>query len=218
MELFLSLLSGLLFLAVIGTVFQERWATINEERQDMVRRHEILELRERYVGKRPNDPFAWEMLGDAYKQADLTREALDAWEEAVRVNAGRIDVLSGDIGQKVRLAELALREEEDPASLRQTARTREQVCRRCGNLSAPDAEICDACGAPMLVDGIFDAARHPLLRAEVWSEARPWLTKLIALCLGTLLAAWMPIEVRATLAIATIVVVPFWMLRRFGQG
>lgn len=218
MEIFLNILSLLLFIAVAGTIFSERAASRKEWQQEYDRRNEIVELRQRYVGKRPTEPYAWEMLGDAYKQGEFIQEALDAWNEALRLNDGRIDQLSGDIGQKIRLAEIALREYADPASLQQTVATREQVCRKCGSLSPPDARECLNCGAPMLVDGMFDVAKHPILRAEVWQQVRPIVSKAAAISLGTLLATWLPMEVRAPLAIATIIVVPFWWLRRYGQG
>lgn len=218
MEPFFTFLSGLLFVVVAGAVAQDLISRRVEVVDDIVRRNESVEKQRDYANLRPEDPFAWERLGDALRDDDQPREAIEAWRRSLEIMDQRKDLPVSDIPQKIRLAEVDIRASDNPESLQQTLETREQVCRKCGALSPPDAEQCVSCNAPLLVEGVFRALQHPLLRVEIWQEARPVLFRFAGIALAFLLAAWLPIEVRTVLFIATIAVVPFWWLRRFGDG
>lgn len=218
MEPFLWFLSGLLLVAVVGAVAQDLVSRRVEVVLEEDRKDEMVERQKAYAEQRPDDPHAWERLGDVLRKGDQPREAIAAWRRSLELLDARQAVADTDIAQKIRLAELEIQAEENPGSLGQTMETREQVCRRCGTLSPPNAATCIACHAPLLVEGMFSAMRHPLLRAEIWQEARPVLIRFAALAMAFLLATWLPLEVRAVLFIATIAVVPFWWLKRFGEG
>jgi hypothetical protein len=45
---------------------------------------------------------------------------------------------------------------------------------------------------------------------------RLWIWGVLLLAIG--FATFLPVEVRAVLGIATIAVVPFWWLKKFGEG
>lgn len=187
-----------------------------EQKRDAERRAEILALRQRYVGIRSDVPGAHEMLGDALRQAGHAQEAVAAYEKAKTLFP---TVAAGQhLDAKIRLARLEIAETTNPEFFRQTLATRESICRRCGLLCPASEENCTQCGTPLLVSGFFETLtkgkrmRGDLIR-ELWPIAAK--TAVILIAIGT--ASFLSPEVKICLLVATVIVVPFTVLKQIGD-
>ncbi len=173
----------------------------------------------------PGFPAAHEGLGDALRaEGDLTG-ALAAYEEALSltryVAAGAGDgvyVSAAGLENKLRSTKSEMAQKEDPAKFGMTVKTRQQICRVCASLSLPDARDCENCGQPLPVDSVFDTLRHDGIRQSLAHEAIQSGVMLLVIGIALLIASWMPLEVRGAIAITALIVIPWRLLKRFGEG
>jgi len=187
-----------------------------EHAREETRRKEVLALRQRYVGMRPNDPAAQTLLGDALRQAGYPEAALQAYTEAEKLYAGA--AAGADLAQKKRLTALDIDVKASPEKFGQTLQTRESVCRRCGALNLPNLQECAQCGAALLVEGFWEtAAPGGKMRGDLLREVWPMVGKAALVIAAAVCATFLPWEIRGAVLIATILVVPFVWLRNFGN-
>lgn len=187
-----------------------------EERREKERQTQILALRQRYVGLRPDDPTAQELLGDALRQAGFPQEALAALCVAERLHDGAS--AGAHLASKIRLTRLELTERSRPEQLQQTLQTRETICRRCGTLNLPGHEACTHCGAALLVNGFWETAtRGGKMRADLLREVWPLSVKGLVVIVAIACANFLPDEIRFATLIAAIIVVPIVVLRQLGD-
>lgn len=217
MEGFLALLSGILFSIVIWAVAKDRIDTVRERDAEQKRRLTIVSLRRQYIAASDDIPDAWDRFGDALRAADQPDDAVKAWEKAEETAKARGMFVSTDTGRKIRLAQLDIAQRERPGAFGLTLHTREQICRTCSRLNPAQAAVCTECGAALQASSIV-AATTGAHRAEIITEMVPrlWIWGVLLLAIG--LATFLPLEVRGVLGIATIAVVPFWWLKKFGEG
>lgn len=180
------------------------------DRQEDQRALEKIAVRRRFVDHNPESAMAHEALGDALREAKRFPAALAAFEAAQRLGVG-----SPGLETKIRLARLDCAEMTGEVA----PRRREQACRTCGTLGAPDAEHCRACGAPFPVDGFFDSMkkgnrmRHGLIR-----ELTESMTMLAIVCVAIGIAVNLSVEIRVCLIISTFGVLLWRFLKRIGDG
>jgi hypothetical protein len=217
MEGFLALLSGILFSIVIWAVAKDRIDTVRERDAEQKRRLTIVALRRQYIEASDDVPDAWDRFGDALRAADQPAEAINAWEKAEETAKARGMFVSTDTGRKIRLAQLDIAQKERPGAFCLTIHTREQICGTCNRLNPAQATICTECGAALRASSIV-ATTTGAHRAEIITEMIPrlWIWGVLLLAIG--LATFLPLEIRGVLGIATIAVVPFWWLKKFGEG
>jgi hypothetical protein len=217
MEGFLALLSGILFSIVIWAVAKDRIDTVRERDAEQKRRLTIVSLRRQYIEASDDIPDAWDRFGDALRAADQPDDAVKAWEKAEETAKARGMFVSTDTGRKIRLAQLDIAQRERPGAFGLTLHTREQICRTCSRLNPAQAAVCTECGAALQASSIV-ATTTGAHRAEIITEMVPrlWIWGVLLLAIG--LATFLPLEVRGVLGIATIAVVPFWWLKKFGEG
>lgn len=188
----------------------------NEHAREEKRRQEILKLRQRYVGARPQDPAAQTMLGDALRQAGYPEAAIEAYSEAEKLYGGA--AAGADLAQKKRLTALDIEVKTRPEKFGHTLQTRESVCRRCGALNLPNLKECAHCGAALLVEGFWEtAAPGGKMRGDLLKEVWPIVGKTALVMVATAAATFLPWEIRGAVLIATIIVVPLMWLRSVGN-
>lgn len=205
-----------LIFVVVGWWLVETLLRHGEHVREENRRKEVLALRQRYVGMRPNDPAAQTMLGDALRQAGHPEAALQAYTEAEKLYAGA--AAGADLAQKKRLTALDIDVRKSPEKFGQTLQTRESVCRRCGALNLPNLQECAHCGAALLVEGFWEtAAPGGKMRGDLLKEVLPIVGKTVLVMIATVCATFLPWEIRGAVLIATILVVPFAWLRNVGN-
>lgn len=217
MEGFLTLLSCMLFGIVLWAVIKDRVDTIRERDAEQRRRQTLVTLRRQYIEAADDVPDAWDRLGDALRAADQPDDAIDAWIKAEETAKARGMFVSTDTGRKIRLAQLDIAQRERPGSFGMTVHTRDQICRTCSRLNPAQAAACGECGAALQASSIV-ATTQGAHRAELITEMLPrlWIWGVLLLAIG--LATFLPMEVRGVLGIATIAVIPFWWLKKFGEG
>ena len=210
------MISGILFLLVLVWWIVERLQRQREDTQENRRRAEVLALRQKYVGLRPDDPVAQERFGDALREASYPAEAIAAYAAAERLHAGSAN--GANLASKIRLTRLDVTERHNPEQLGQTLTTRESVCPRCGKLNLPQRATCDHCGAALLVHGFWETAtRGGKMRGDLLREVWPLLAKFTLLIVAIACATFLPDEVRFATLIAAIIVVPFVVLKQVGD-
>lgn len=194
----------------------------NQEKDYLARR---TETRRESLQRNPGSPAAHETLGDALRAEGDLSGALAAYEEAlsltkyVAASAGDgIYLSAAGLGNKLRSTKSEMAQREDPAKFGMTMKTRQQVCRSCASLSLPDARDCENCGQPLPVDSVFDTLRHDGIRQSLVGEAIHSGVLLLVIGIALLIASWMPIEVRGAIAIAALIVIPWRLLKKFGDG
>ena len=217
MEGFLALLSGILFSIVIWAIAKDRIDTVRERDAETKRRLTIVSLRRQFIEASDDVPDAWDRFGDALRAADQPDEAIKAWQKAEETAKSHGMFVSTDTGSKIRLAQLDMAQRDRPSAFGMTLHTREQICGTCSRLNPAQANVCSECGAALRASSI-SATTQGAHRAELMSEMIPrlWIWGVLLLAIG--LATFVPLEVRAVLAIAIIAVVPFWWLKKFGEG
>jgi len=217
MEGFLTLLSCMLFGIVLWAVIKDRVDTVRERDAEHKRRQTLVMLRRQYIEAADDVPDAWDRLGDALRAADQPDDAIDAWLKAEETAKARGMFVSTDTGRKIRLAQLDIAQRERPGSFGMTVHTRDQICRTCSRLNPAQAAACGECGAALQASSIV-ATTQGAHRSEIISELLPrlWIWGVLLLAIG--LATFLPMEVRGVLGIATIAVIPFWWLKKFGEG
>lgn len=217
MEAFLGLLSGILFGIVIWAVAKDRIDTVRERESEQQRRITLVALRRQYVDTCEDVPDAWDRFGDALRAADQPEDAIIAWQKAEEYAQERGMFVSTDTGRKIRLAQLDIAQRDRPGAFGMTLHTREQICRNCSRLNPAQSAVCSECGAALQASSLI-AATSGVHRIELIADALPrlWIWGVLLLAIG--LATFLPLEVRGVLGIATIAVVPFWWLKKFGDG
>jgi len=217
MEGFLTLLSCILFGIVLWAVIKDRVDTVRERNAEQRRRQTLVALRRQYIEAADDVPDAWDRLGDALRAADQPDDAIDAWLKAEETAKARGMFVSTDTSRKIRLAQLDIAQPERPGSFGMTLHTRDQICRTCSRLNPAQAAVCGECGAALQASSIA-ATTQGAHRAEIITEMIPrlWIWGALLLAIG--LATFLPMEVRGVLGIATIAVIPFWWLKKFGEG
>ena len=215
---FLGFLSALILLGLGAWIGYDIFSARREHRGEIRRRSEVTERWLMQTRANPADPAAWSRLGDAYRHDDLPEEAIEAWTRAIETARTASVAVIEDWPHKIRMAEkdIAERGREQWNSV-EVAR-REQPCRSCGAIAAAGQCECVVCGYPLPVDSIDQVVRHPLLRRALATETLPVLARWAAAIFAILIATWLPMEIRAVLTIAAVAVLPFWWLRRFGNG
>ena len=210
------MISAIIFLLVFVWWTVERLQLHKEQAGETRRREEILALRQKYVGLRPDDPVAQELFGDALRQAGYSHEAIQAFSTAERLHVG--SPAGVNLASKIRLTRLDLMEKVNPERLGQTLQTRESVCRRCGKLNLPHQESCEHCGAALLVSGFWETVgRGGKMRGELLREIWPLLAKFALILTAVACATFLPDEMRFAILIATLLVIPFALLRQLGD-
>lgn len=217
MEGFLTLLSCILFSIVLWAVIKDRVDTVKERDAERKRRETLVSLRRQYIEAADDVPDAWDRFGDALRAADQPEDAIIAWNKAEETANARGIFVSTDTGRKIRLAQLDIAQRDRPGAFGMTLHTREQICKSCSRLNPAQAATCTECGAALRASSIA-AATEGVHRTELITEIVPrlWIWGVLLLAIG--LATFLPLEVRGVLGIATVAVIPFWWLKKFGEG
>jgi hypothetical protein len=217
MEGFLALISGILFSIVIWAVVKDRIDTVRERDAEQQRRLNLVALRKQYIEAADDVPETWDRFGDALRAAEQPDDAIDAWLRAEETAKARGIFVSTDTSRKIRLAQLDIAQRERPGAFGMTLHTREQICRTCSRLNSAQGSTCTACGAALYASSMV-ATTQGAHRTELMSEMLPrlWIWGVLLLAIG--LATFLPLEVRGVLGIATLAVLPFWWLKKFGEG
>jgi tetratricopeptide (TPR) repeat protein len=195
-----------------------------EHRREHQRRTHKATLRREHLARNPDSPAAYEMLGDAMREAGEIEEAVACYEEAREISArtapgqeaGSGWIPGGGLENKLRLARFELAERSDPAEYGQTLATRPQICRTCGGLSGPQDHACAHCGTNLPVDGFWDTLRRRGLRQDILRETLDMLAKFAVVVVVVVTGSWMPLEIRGALLISAVIVLPFRLLKRIG--
>ena len=217
MEGFLALLSGILFSIVIWAIVKDRIDTVRERDAEQQRRLTLVALRKQYIEASDDVPDAWDRFGDALRAAEQPDDAIEAWIKAEETAKARGMFVSTDTSRKIRLAQLDIAQRERPGAFGMTVHTREQICRTCGRLNPATASTCTTCDAALMASTMAATTRGAH-RTELISEMLPrlWIWGVLLLAIG--LATFLPFEVRGVLGIAALAVLPFWWLKKFGEG
>jgi len=217
MEGFLTLLSCILFGIVLWAVMKDRVDTVREREAEVKRRMTLVTLRRQYIEASSDVPDAWDRLGDALRAADQPDDAIDAWLKAEETAKANGMFVSTDTGRKIRLAQLDIAQRERPGAFGMTIHTRDQICRTCSRINPAQARVCGECSAALHASTIV-AATKGAHQTEILTELIPklWIWGVLLLAIG--LATFLPMEVRGVLGIATLAVIPFWWLKKFGEG
>lgn len=217
MEGFLALLSGILFSIVIWAIVKDRIDTVRERDAEKQRRLTLVALRKQYIEASDDVPDAWDRFGDALRAAEQPDDAIEAWIKAEETAKARGMFVSTDTSRKIRLAQLDIAQRERPGAFGMTVHTREQICRTCGRLNPATASTCTTCDAALMASTMAATTRGAH-RTELISEMLPrlWIWGVLLLAIG--LATFLPFEVRGVLGIAALAVLPFWWLKKFGEG
>lgn len=217
MEGFLALLSGILFSIVIWAIVKDRIDTVRERDAEKQRRLTLVALRKQYIEASDDVPDAWDRFGDALRAAEQPDDAIEAWIKAEETAKARGMFVSTDTSRKIRLAQLDIAQRERPGAFGMTVHTREQICRTCGRLNPATASTCTTCDAALMASTMAATTRGAH-RTELLSEMLPrlWIWGVLLLAIG--LATFLPFEVRGVLGIAALAVLPFWWLKKFGEG
>jgi len=192
------------------------------DRRESARQKEILEVRRRILGIAPDSPAAFEKMGDALREAGQAAEAIACYERAQAMATqlapeaplGIGTVASAGLENKIRLTRFELN--HSAVAHGETIQTRQQVCRRCGNLSAYDARTCATCGEPLPVDSFLDSIRRADIRRPILRETAQTVCMFAIVLTAVMLASWMPVEVKGVLLIATAAVLAWKFLRTIG--
>ena len=217
MEGFLALLSGILFSIVLWAIVKDRIDTVRERDAEQQRRLTLVALRKQYIEASDDVPDAWDRFGDALRAAEQPDDAIEAWVKAEETAKARGMFVSTDTSRKIRLAQLDIAQRERPGAFGMTVHTREQICRTCGRLNPATASTCTTCDAALMASTMAATTRGAH-RTELISEMLPrlWIWGVLLLAIG--LATFLPLEVRGVLGIAALAVLPFWWLKKFGEG
>jgi hypothetical protein len=194
------------------------------EKRERDRRAHKAALRRQFLSRSPDSPAAFELLGDALREADDPQEAMRCYEKALELAANSppgsatgAGLFAGSgVETKLRLARLEFAETVDPASLGHTMRTRQQICRTCGFLGQAGERDCGQCGAPLPVDTMADAWNHDVMRKSIVSESIQAGIMILIVVVCLFVASWMSIEARGCIGIAAIIVIPIRLLKKIG--
>jgi len=217
MTLFLSLLAGMAGLVLALVVAQDIGSQVAERTGDSALRAERLARLQRFADSRPEDAVAWDRYGDACRENDLPEEAIRAWRHA-SFHAGSV-ANAVDWDHKIAMAQ------QDIVDKGSTERSwsgrftcREQVCRTCGYLTPPGEPDCPRCGSLVPVDSISEFWGHPVWKRLFRDDFIGLAVRFGFGAIAIVGSGWIPWEIRGALMIALVLVLPFWWLRRFGQG
>lgn len=206
------------------------WPYIQDRRadkQEIGRLGEKIEMRRAMVAKMPQSPSAQEALGDALREAGKVHNAIAAYQAALDLeakSAARGETNGAALGgtgleQKIRLTKLeADQSHGGVAGYGTTLETRQQVCRRCGALNAPQDPTCASCGETLLADRFFDTWRRDDHRTKIKREVIESLVMIHVVLLALYFASWLPLEVQGTLGISATGVLLWRLLKRIGDG
>jgi tetratricopeptide (TPR) repeat protein len=217
---------GLLLLfgaaAWIGWGYLTDW---RDDQRDRGRTSEKVRTRQMLLARMPDSAGAHEALGDALREAGRIEEAVACYRAALDLEANApVDARGVAVGAgrggtglaaKLRLAEGEAGRGGQPA-YGQTMATRQQVCRRCGQLNGPQDRACANCGEQMPVDHFLDTLRRDDVRRDLLRETADFLAKLAVIGIALYVASWMPIEIKGLLFISACAVLSWRFLRRIG--
>lgn len=191
------MITVLLLLAVAAwLLLRPLWSARREQRSEEAGHAERIATRRAVLERNPDSSSAHELLGDALRSAGRYEEAAACYETAHGRGGG-----SEGLESKLRLARMDA-EAPSPA-------LRQQVCRRCGNLSEAGERDCTTCGAPLLADRLLDTLGIRGMRREIVEIVAMFAVVVVALAL----ASWMPREVKAVLLLSAVLVLAFFFLR-----
>ncbi len=215
--LFTALLAGLAGVGFAVVIGHDMASRVAERSGDASRRSERLERLRVFTLMNPSDSTAWDRYGDACRENDRPEDAIRAWETAIALSGP----VQGGVDREHKIA-MARRDIEwfrqNRAPLADRYSHREQVCRSCGSLVPPGIAECPRCGMVVPVDSVVQFWKHPFWRRVFRDDATGLLTRLGIGAFAIAGSLWIPWEVRGALLIALTLVLPFWWLRRFGEG
>ena len=195
-----------------------------ETRRDAGRLGEKIATRRALLARMPDSPAAHEALGDVLREAGRPDEAVACYQAALDLEARAGDAplamgrASGaGLENKLRLA----RQEADRGGAPvygETLATRQQVCRRCGQLNWPQERACVNCGDLLPVDRLFDTVRRRDMRGDIGRETADFLAKITVVMVALYIASWMPLEVKGVLFISAAAVLSWRFLKSIGPG
>ncbi|GAB4467423.1 MAG: hypothetical protein OHK0029_39370 [Armatimonadaceae bacterium] len=118
---------------------------------------------------------------------------------------------------KLRLTRLELEQMQDPEQFGQTLRTRQPVCRICGNLAGSNDRDCPFCGAPLPVNTLLETMQHQVIRHEILRGGM-WVgihLGIVGICIW--LVGWLPPLAKISVIIASVIVIPLRLLQKIGD-
>lgn len=189
------------------------------DRKEQARRRAKADERRAVAERLPDSASAREGYGDALREAGDIEGAIAAYEAALRLagaqNGGGLGQVAGSgLEGKLRLARFELT--HDPVAEGMTVASRQQVCRRCGNLNGPRDRKCTTCGDSLPVDSYFDTLRRGDHRAAILRETAESLAMLAVVTIALAFASGLPLEVKGVLLLSTVIVLVWKGLRRVG--
>lgn len=190
------MITVLLLLAVAAWLARPFWSARQEQHHEEAGHAERIATRQSVLERNPDSASAHELLGDALRAAGRTDEAIACYDAALERGSG-----GEGLENKLRFARM---DAETPRP-----DLRQQVCRRCGNLSDAGQRACATCAAPLLADRFRDTLGVPGMRRELVEFAAMFAVVLLALAL----ASWMPGEIKGVLLLSAAVTLAFFFLR-----
>ncbi len=212
-----------LLVLVFGWIVWSSVSDAHRDRSEARRQAQKIALRRRILENQPESVAAYEQLGDALRAANFPQDAADCFARAIALEAEHPATGSGmfagsGLDNKLRLTRLEAAQDAGltRATYGQTIRTRQQICRQCGMLGHPTDTECQVCGAPLPVDGFFDTLKNKKMVRSMTRETIEAMTMVFVIGIALSLASWMPMEIRATIAIAALPVIAWRFLKSIG--
>lgn len=138
-------------------------------------------------------------------------------ERALPVPASPDGAMGFGIRNKIRLVQLEMEQDADPARFGQTMLTRQQVCRQCGHLNPYGLRDCESCNAPLPTDTMMDAWRHEVIRAEAIRQAKNLVIGLTIITVSIWFVGWLPSLAKISVTVSAIIVIPLRLLHAIGD-
>jgi membrane protein implicated in regulation of membrane protease activity len=222
------MISLLLLVLVVAWLARPYLQERQQERHEEARRDEKVELRRAMVARMPESPSAHEALGDALRAAGKIHAAIASYQTALEwqertvqsgQNSGGGDA-AGSMGleQKLRLARLETDQTHHADRHGLTLHTRQQICRRCGDLNDSQERHCRTCDNPLPVDHFFDAWHRDEHRQRIIRESAETFAMILVVLFAVLFASALPIEIQCCVIVSAVTVLLFRMLKRIGDG
>ncbi len=220
------MISLLLLVLVVAWLARPYLLERQQERQEDARRDEKVELRRAMVARMPESPSAHEALGDALRAAGKVHAAIASyktaleWQERAAQSGQNTGEGAAGMGleQKLRLARLEADQTHHAARHGLTLHTRQQICRRCGDLNGPQERHCRTCNNPLPADHLLETWQRDEHRHRIVRESAETFAMILIVLVAVLFASALPIEVQCCVIISTVTVLLFRMLKRIGDG
>ncbi|MBC8103003.1 MAG: hypothetical protein H7Z41_10495 [Cytophagales bacterium] len=68
------------------------------------------------------------------------------------------------------------------------------------------------------MDGLFDTLFRDSIRQSLLAEVAVAAGRLAVTAVALLIASWMPLGVRGAIAVAAVIVIPLYLMRKIGAG